>query len=779
MVVLVTALSSNALGSVQEIVNGLPERTRAEQLKKQLLLWGIEDAAAYEEAGQHEFAQEHYRDIAALAQKTLPDPSPKKMALLLSPMKEANPKRNPPLARIYRTVEKVMKEDERFPKGKFTPRLNNSWYYTKQAATLQQLAWAFCHPQSKYHLDPELFPIVMRRLSLNLEFWYHKAEANIKVGEKNLGTSNGLDSEQDYKETACALLYMMLTVPDYFLPAEKERWLAGVRRKAEIPMNSHVVQADQFLRGAPEVYSSKVFRIPNKYYNWMVGLALSSLVLDEKEFMDGALTILEMLNRSIYEDGGVPYINYENECPSYHGIHVVGNLWMHRLTGDPRGMENLQKLRRFYPTHVEPSGELEYFTDTFAKHYFSGPGVARTGSSILAQLFSCPQNQRVAEVTGGTNSVNTPMFAEIYRPGLRAARGHDRLIFYDRNIQGPRGRFGDWSFAGTTRVYDPDKKLRRGKDTLVGAMICDDPTERKGRPLNAAIAAVNIGVLKPEKERVGRLREFNYYMLSTNERNADIVGPDFASFSTHFIPKGSKNNWNHVLTDYRTNQLFLMLPDRLVGFVSLDARRADLTGEVSGEIRLYDGRNRHKTEVGRRHEIKEASGDSFIFGRMRIQLATHNFERVVAEPTFLTQYGKPDAAESIFLKHPGKGQEQFYFAFEGYDQAAGRHRPAEIAVEERGRLRSLTVSIGKKTYTVLQNTGNSSLTASIDEAGPDRERHLYRGTGLESSRQQIEGTLKKVKIEPYSHVVILEAPQLEEAEPYKIMVGADFVGEPS
>ncbi|MEM0913837.1 MAG: hypothetical protein AAGB29_06015 [Planctomycetota bacterium] len=773
IVALVAALSSNAWGGVQEVVNGLPETTRAEQLKKQLLLWGIEDAEAYEEAGLDEYAQEHYRDIAALAGKVLPEPSPKKAALLLSPMQETDPERNPALARIYRTVETVMKEDERFVKGRFTPRVNNKWYYTPHAHTLHQLAWAFCHPDSKYYLDPELFPFVMRRLSLGLEFWYHEAEATVKVGEKSLGTSNGLNNEQDFKDVACALLYMTLTVPDYFLPAEKERWLTGVRRKAELPMDGPVVSADNFLRGTPEVYSAKVFRIPNKDYNWMVGLAISSLLLDEQRFMDGALTILEMLNRSIYEDGGMPYINYENECISYHGIHVLGNLWMHRLTGDSRCMENLEKLRRFYPTHVEPSGEVEYFTDTFAKHYFSGPGVARTGSAILAQLFSCPQNQRIAEVTGGTNSVNTPMFAEIYRPGLQAAPGHDQLVFYDRNIQGPRGRFGDWSFAGTTRVYDPDKKLRRGKDTLVGAMISDDPSERKGRPLNAAIAAVNVGVLKPESERVGKLREFNYYMLSARERNADIVGPDFASFSTHFIPKGSKHNWNHVLSEYRTNQLFLMLPDRLVGFVSLDARREAPTGEVSGEIRLYDGRNRHNTEAGKRHDLEKTSEDSFTFGRMRVRLADHNFERAVAEPTFLTQYGKDNAAESVFLEHPGSGQEQFYFAFEGFEHE--RYQPAEIDVEERGALRSLSVGVGEKQYLLLQNTGSSVLSAPIPDIEPGQTRHLYRGPGLESNRQQISRSTRTVRIEPYSHVAVVYVPKLEQADPYKIMVGADLI----
>ncbi|MEM6772292.1 MAG: hypothetical protein AAF597_17080, partial [Bacteroidota bacterium] len=405
-VVLLMVFSCHAVGSIVEVVNGLPEDTRAEQLKKQLLIWGIEDAAAYEEAGQPEYAQEHYRDIAALVDMTLPDPNPKTVALLLSPMQETNPKRNPPLARIYNTVENVMEEDERFLKGKFTPRVNNKWYYVGQAGILHQLAWAFCHPQSKYYLDPELFPFVMRRLSLSLEFWYDDAEATVKVGEKVLGTSRGLDSEQDFKETACALLYMTMTVPDYFLPSEKERWLTGVRRKAELPMGGPVVSARNFINQTPEVYSAKVFRIPNKDYNWMVGLAISSLLLEEERFMHGALTILEMLNRSIYEDGGMPYINYENECASYHGIHVVGNLWMHRITDDPRCLENLEKLRRFYPTHVEPSGELEYFTDTFAKHYFSGPGVAKYGSAILAQLFSCPQNQRIAEITGGTNSVN-------------------------------------------------------------------------------------------------------------------------------------------------------------------------------------------------------------------------------------------------------------------------------------------------------------------------------------------------------------------------------------
>ncbi|MGH6903116.1 MAG: hypothetical protein ACREIR_10290, partial [Geminicoccaceae bacterium] len=47
----------------------------------------------------------------------------------------------------------------------------------------------------------------------------------------------------------------------------------------------------------------------------------------------------------------------------------------------------------------------------------------------------------------------------------------DHYILYDRNVEGPRGRFGRWSFAGTTR----DLGDRRGKNTYVGAMIAAVP----------------------------------------------------------------------------------------------------------------------------------------------------------------------------------------------------------------------------------------------------------------------------------------------------------------
>ena len=125
--------------------------------------------------------------------------------------------------------------------------------------------------------------------------------------------------------------------------------------------------------------------------------------------------------------------------------------------------------------------------------------------------------------------------ATLYRPELKGEPLADNYLVYDRNVQGPRGRFGRWSFAGTTRFLGDGCQ---GKDTFVGGMVVDEPTRRY--PLNAALQVVtNQFRLQPRKPYEGncrRWRECRY--LSQEERNAVTLAADFATLAVPETTRG-------------------------------------------------------------------------------------------------------------------------------------------------------------------------------------------------------------------------------------------------
>ena len=190
-----------------------------------------------------------------------------------------------------------------------------------------------------------------------------------------------------------------------------------------------------------------------------------------------------------------------------------------QLTGSELARDTVVKSRPYYPYNVEPGGVPEYYTDCFWKHYWGG--TSPLGPEIVAGLTGCPQNRRVAKDElrwEKPDSYYAIYAATLYRPDIQDQPLPDNFLIYDRNVEGPRGRFGRWSFAGTTRLFGEGQQ---GKDTFVGGMVVDEPTRRY--PLNAALQVVTnqyrLEPRQPDEGNCKRWRECRY--LSQDEQRGD------------------------------------------------------------------------------------------------------------------------------------------------------------------------------------------------------------------------------------------------------------------
>jgi hypothetical protein len=305
-----------------------------------------------------------------------------------------------------------------------------------------------------------------------------------------------------------------------------------------------------------------------------------------------------------------------------------------QLTGSELARDTVVKSRPYYPYNVEPGGVPEYYTDCFWKHYWAG--VSPIGAEIVAAMTGCPHNRRIAKDElrwEKPNHYYAIYAATFYRPEIQDEPLPDNFLIYDRNIQGPRGRFGRWSFAGTTRLSGEGYQ---GRDTFVGGMVVDEPTRRY--PLNAALQVVNnqyrLQPRKPVEGNCQRWRECRY--LSQDERNAVTIGKDFATLSTRYRIQNVAWGGKSTLTNWAGNQQWILTPRRLVGVLEIEPLSDQQAYSVHGRIRF-----------GLQKTIERKGNAQFQYGGLLCRLHEHNYADVITEKSETFYLDKPEKFRSM------------------------------------------------------------------------------------------------------------------------------------
>lgn len=749
-------------------INDLPTATLSQKLKKSLLEWGLEEAKLFEKQGMIGQAKNCRDDIDVLLNKELVLDLSRDNSLFHT-IREPNTEKNPILNNIYKLVEKELKADTQFVKGIYQPRKNNTWYYAIHADTLKNLSWAFCHPQSKYYLNPDLLKLIMRRFSLAFEWWTENKEIEVKIGEKILVLNPTLD-QADFVQPCMAFYRFMNTAPSLFLPSRYNDWMTAVKSKAEAHYNNTGKRLMRNLNAQAADYDSQIFIIPNKDIHIIVGLELCSKITGDVRYHEAAHAGFQFFSKFCYQDGGMSYINYENNCFSYQGINVMSTYEYYRLTGSVLAKELLNKFRTYYPLSMEPGGEAEYYTDTFAKHYWSGRGSAMIATELLAHYHSCNQNKMLAVSLGAEKKLSSPMVAELYSPDLKPGVAEDNYILYDHNIQGFRGRFGNWSYAATGRDFDPYREIRRSKDTFMGAMLLDPPSkDRKKRPLDAALAATSIYVRKQDSNT--GLVEKDAFLLSSHEKNSSLISHGFATFSTSFTTLDFEHNWEMKVAPYHVKQMFLFLENTIVGYLSINGWQEILPGPVEGELRLYDGRKRGNIKSGAKHSLSLLENFQYAFGKMNIDVLEHDFESITIEDSRLSQFGKIGSSESMIFRANDPSKKSYSYAFAAYP--AGKKEEGAFEVIKEEKIVIMKYETSEKVYHLIMNQGDIDVEYSFDTKNKDLYYYVYEGNGLNTTvREADRASELHLMIPAHKHLTVVGQDKTFSVEDHNIKTSA-------
>ncbi len=457
---------------------------------------------------------------------------------------------------------------------------------------------------------------------------------------------------------------------------------------------------------------------------------------------------LKILESALYPGGAFTYIHTQNECFVYHRIDVAYLARFWKLTGNPAALELLRKTIPYYPYNVEPAGMPEYYTDPCWKHYWGGGDAI--GPGIIASLFDDPLNQQVADACaiseGYGRGHEAAIAAECWKPVAPKPLA-DQYVLYDANVEGPRGRFGAWSFAGNGRNYGVGFQ---GKDTFVGAMITRPP-KRRELPLDSALQVVTAEV---------RLNHTENHWLggrchSARERLSTALGPDFGSLAVRYTV--SRPQWHYQgdeLLPWQGTQTWFLSKTRLVGLVSLEATADEARAAVHGRIRL-----------GLKRAIEPLDATTWKYGRLVVRIHGHNYAKIAIKPSETTFQDPPDLKRSteITLLDPQsvaagergtvrfKKGTRYWFLVEARPDDSPWAESVE-RIEEEGLVGFRFGEPGRRVV-VLHNPTDKPIEVNRPlgfAAGSTILR--YDGRDGKGTREKADGL--RLRLEPHRHVVL-------------------------
>lgn len=373
-------------------------------------------------------------------------------------------------------------------------------------------------------------------------------------------------------------------------------------------------------------WGGAAYRYPNQDVFHLFEMELAYRWWKDKKYRVSALKTLDGLEAQLLPDGGIRYIGPETECPVYHNLNLV---WLARylqLTDDERARNLIMDTVDYYPLTFSNEGYPESYSDCWWKHHWNDSSPA--GPEIVAGLTGDENNKwlanRLLERVGPGDNYQTIYAGMCYRNDVSEEPLPDRWLKLDRNIGGPRGRFGDWYFAGV-----PGGGAR---DTFVGAMISQP---ERCRPLNGALMAVNVEVGLGGEGR----REHRHFYLSGPDDITDstIVGNAAVLGARYWLRKpyiNSKSDPDVPPTSWPATQIWLLTGDALVGLVELDVDERQTVPYVSGELRF-----------GPKLPLTRDDDGVFRCGAMAMRVLEHNFDRI--------DHGqaRPGYAEIVKLGH--------------------------------------------------------------------------------------------------------------------------------
>lgn len=513
----------------------------------------------------------------------------------------------------------------------------NEWVYAEMANVLLGGAYAWAYGDGDADTQTRRLGFCAAFLDALVDAavedrWFHRGQG---MGDPNIDRFTLLPTLEAY-----------LLVADALTPPLRERFLT----KLNGILN---VQYNEYGGGSREDVPPEPYPNMDVYY-CLIMLHGYHITGDERwksEFED----YLQLLEDAQFEDGGWTYIKGTNECPVYHDINVTLMARIHDLSGAPSAMAQIRRSVPYYPFVVAPNGVAETHTDCWWKHGWGMQGPH--APDVVASLTGDGRNRwigdlrRDAALRGmqtvfdkheerwpNNGSVLFTYYAAHFWKPISPEEPPVDIVRYDRNIQGPRGRFTHWSWAATAGYCC---------DTLVGAVAHrpDDP-----RPCALMAVTAEIPYWEPDGPHPGNGR---MHLCVPPERMAGEtrIEGDTAVFEAAYPMACTRTIFNKPTfpTEWRCHQRWQLSRECMQGEIRIVAEKNQIARPPSLRLRFGKGLPLEKLEE-----------DTYRCGPFTLGLDAPDFGyRTIAPAPIMLTHVKKEAAELLACSAPDLDEQQY------------------------------------------------------------------------------------------------------------------------
>jgi hypothetical protein len=549
-----------------------------------VLQWGLQDAELAIEAGMGRDAHATLTDLLDYCERAEQIVGQMELA-------QADPGRdgNPYIANLNDAMEGMAAP--RPPYSKSYEDIEGAWTIRGIGANAHVLAWGLLDPRSDLMHDPRL----LTRALVHLQ-----AMVDHQIGGSVTPYRDSRDWNIDrfaLAPTLDALLMIEEQMPWAILPSKRAAWWQSFEQMVEYQHDTYGFRWYEHGPMQPRIY-------PNMDVHYLLLMELGHRLFGDDRYAVERDRFVHFMDEGLLPMGAWTYTRMQNEVYQYHRHNTLLMARYYEISGDERARDILYRSRPYYPLVHNPEGMVEHYTDVSWKHSWvaASPG----GAEVKAGMFDCAENKLAAlnAARGGYEGGITAVLAAPWWKDIEPAAQRDEWIIFDENTLGPRGQFGRFSFAGSSRATLP---ACNGRDTFVGCMISDRDEPRR---LDAALQVATIEYrMRPDGMPIRRSSRY----MSGYERHSVIVSDEFASQAVGYLVVPVTMPRSPDGLDWEGAQQWFMSRDRLVGLVSLRTLREASAAGVWGRLHL-----------GMDRELETGEDNVFRYGGLIVRVHDHN-----------------------------------------------------------------------------------------------------------------------------------------------------------
>ncbi|NDV61719.1 hypothetical protein G0Q06_04585 [Puniceicoccales bacterium CK1056] len=569
------------LDQVRASVDALPESTPEERVKKAVLQVEVERAANAEAVSLLEESDALLVEVQQALSRNAPEftatnpGAPVNLPILrplITPYVD-----NPYLQKLEQeATDGIATDDVLWPRALHYNQVINDVqgnYGARSAFKLMsEYLWLFGHDESPMKFDPELLKRVLRRAHAYMDSLELTPSVNADPAP------NWYDQFSVYVAFP-ALYELRMLYPGLLMPAQLSRW-DSIMNAVALDMESWYFMV---LGYSPWNINIETGRL--------VGVMVAGLWTGNQQLVDRSFNHIDATTARLFPDGAVPYHGVGQASSNYHDILLEEWLILYELTGYQPIMDAMVNTQWRGPAMGRTE---EFWTSPFYKTYrWNYQKGTEAGSELVATMSRNPYVRWL---------LDRDMFPDYFTPGSQLGHRYqapwydatvianplpDNYTIADRNTGGPRGWYGNFTYAGAFRP-NPNSTRYEGHETLMGAMTVDDD----GR-VNSILVDVTPRIWQTPDNTVENGYDISAWAdLTIYEDPATTISSNYSvSTSIHEITRkraGSARTAN--VSGWTGRQVWIGLPDRIVGLVSTVPTAGEAAAyAINGVLRLISG----------------------------------------------------------------------------------------------------------------------------------------------------------------------------------------------